>query len=401
MDTLKKIACDAIDKETAQLFDLSQEIWHHKELAFEEHKSHGTLTQFLEERGFIVQRHHKLETAFLAQWERSKKPRTDNDHKPHIAVLCEYDALPDIGHACGHNLIAELGVAAALGIKAAMDHAEKDLGKLSVIGTPAEEGGGGKIDLINAGVFDDVDVVMMAHPAPFSDARPVFIGGKKFYVNYHGKPSHAAGFPWEGVNALDAAVLGYMNIAALRQQLHPSWRVHVIITKGGTKTNIIPDETEMMVQIRTSRDSEIPQLEAKVKACLKASAEATGSTFDFVDFPKPYSSLVTNETLASLYEANGALIGEKFPLVTTKKVLGSTDMGNLSHKLPSLHPTYQFGTEAFNHTREFTTAAGSPEAQPSTIVQGKILAMVAVDIFSKPHLLDSIKQDFENDKKNF
>ncbi|CAG5128470.1 unnamed protein product [Candidula unifasciata] len=392
MDSLKQIACDAIDKERAHLFELSTEIWHHKELAFEEHKSHATLTQFLEQRGFIVQRHYKLETAFLAQYERPKQSQKHNvcnftDHKPHIAVLCEYDALPDIGHACGHNLIAELGVAAALGIKAVLDQADEDLGKLSVIGTPAEEGGGGKIDLINAGVFDDVDVAIMAHPAPFTDARPVFIGGKKFYVNYHGKPSHAAGFPWEGVNALDAAVLGYMNIAALRQQLHPSWRVHVIITKGGTKTNIIPDETEMMVQIRTARDSEIPQIEAKVKACLRASAEATGCTLDFVDFPKPYSSLVTNETLAGLYEINGALIGEEFQPVTTKKVLGSTDMGNLSHKLPCLHPTYQCGTEAFNHTREFTAAVGKLTRRHYSHLPllRQILAMVAVDIFSKPH----------------
>ncbi|KAK3761999.1 hypothetical protein RRG08_031676 [Elysia crispata] len=176
MDALKQTACAAIDQQADQLHKLSSEIWELKELAFEEHKSHATLTQFLRGAGFVVEPRHKLDTAFVARWGNFD---THQEGKPHVAVICEYDALPGIGHACGHNLIAEIGVAAGLGIKAALQAANHDLGKLSVIGTPAEEAGGGKIDLLKAGVFDDVDVAMMCHPGPFSDARPIFLGGKR------------------------------------------------------------------------------------------------------------------------------------------------------------------------------------------------------------------------------
>ncbi|XP_012943737.1 peptidase M20 domain-containing protein 2 [Aplysia californica] len=400
MDNLKKIVCDAIDKESEQLCDLSSKIWHLKELAYQEHQSHATLTQFFLDRGFEVVPHHVIETAFVATFETSSGAVEGTQKKPHVAVICEYDALPEIGHACGHNLIAELGVAAGLGIKAALEQNKNISGKLSIIGTPAEEGGGGKIDLINAGVFDGVDVAMMAHPAPFTDARPTFLASKRFIVDYHGRASHAGGFPWEGVNALDAAVLGYMNVAALRQQMRPTWRVHTIITKGGVKTNVIPDETQLSLQIRAPIDSECKLLETKVKQCLTASATASGCTVDITDSKKPYESLITNNTLATLYETNGAAVGVEFPPTSPKKVLGSTDMGNVSHRIPSLHPTYDIGTDAVNHTHEFTTATGSQTAQSFTIAQGKALAMVALDIFQKPELLLQIRKDFEEDMKN-
>ena len=407
MDDIKRLACDTIDKEKDNLFQLSQDIWHHKELAYKEHKSHETLTLFLEKRGFRVERHCITETAFIARYENhssttdtrsgSTEGGAEVRQNPlHVAVLCEYDALPEVGHACGHNLIAEIGVAAGLGIKSAMEVAGI-AGKLSVIGTPAEEGGGGKIDLIKAGVFDDVDFAMMSHPAPFTDAAPAFLGTRRSVLRYHGRASHAAGFPWEGVNALDAAVLAYVNISALRQQLQPAWRVHAIIPKGGVKTNIIPDETELAVQVRAPRDSELDELERKVKQCCTSAAASTGCTYDVTDSEKPYSSLITNNTLGKLYRSNGSLVGVEFPPISTKQVLGSTDMGNLSHVVPALHPTYYCGTEAFNHTHEFAQAAGSPEAQSYTIAQGKALALVALDVLQKPELALQMKQDFELD----
>ncbi|CAL1535330.1 unnamed protein product [Lymnaea stagnalis] len=396
MDSLKQTVCDIIKQESTELNEISKTIWNLKELSFEERLSHDCLTKFLEEKGFHVKRHYKLETAFIAWWGNYEAADSQG-RKPHVAIMCEYDALPDIGHACGHNLIAEIALATGLAVKGALQQAGKELGKVSIIGTPAEEGGGGKIELLNAGVFDDVDVAMMSHPTSFTDPRPIFLGGKRFYVNYHGKASHAAGFPWDGVNALDAAVLGYMNVAALRQQLKPTWRVHAIITKGGTKTNIIPDETQMMLQVRAPSDSEVEEVYTKVKTSVTAAATATGCSVDITDIIKPYESLITNETLAKLYETNGALIGVEFPPVASKQILGSTDMGNVSHRVPSLHPTYNCGTQAVNHTKEFALASASPDAQPSTLAQAKILAMVALDIFLNPDLLSKIKQDFEND----
>lgn len=395
MDDLKQAACGVIDQWSDRLNQLSQDIWNLKELAFEEHKSHDVLVQFLKSIGFAVEPHYKLETAFVARATWEGKSGTGGGRPPHVALICEYDALPEIGHACGHNLIAEVGVAAGLAVKHSLDTSGQYPGKLSILGTPAEEGEGGKIHLIQDGVFDDVDVALMCHPGPFTDARPVFLGSKRFTANFHGRAAHAAGYPWEAVNALDGAVLAYTNVSALRQQMRPEWRVHAIITKGGIKTNIIPEESEIRLHVRAPTDSGVIDLEKKVKACVMAAATATGCTVDITDAPNPYECLVTNETLARLYESNSELVGVAFPSGhAPKQVLGSTDMGNVSHVVPSLHPVYTITTEAVNHTHKFNEVSGSPSAQPATLAQSKSLAMVALDIFQRPQLLHDIRRDF-------
>lgn len=391
MADLKQVACSAIDNQAEDLSILSKEIWDHPELNLNEVYSHDYLTKFLEDRGFPVDRKYKHETAFRAVLG-------DHSSGPHVAVLCEYDALPEIGHACGHNLIAEVGVAAGIGIKAAFEKAGKPLGKLSVIGTPGEEGGGGKIILLEEGVFDDVAVAMMSHPAPLDALAVGFNAINSVRVTYKGRASHAAAFPWEGVNALDAAVTAYQSVSNLRQQMKPTWRVHGIISKGGVKPNIIPDEAELEYYIRAPIKKELDVLTEKVINCFHSAANATGCTVEVKFEGRPYLDVIHNNSLLKTYEENiktfghyGTLSASEFPAG------GSTDMGNVSYVVPSIHPMYYIGSDAFNHTREFTTATGDPAAQSFTLSQGKALAMTAIDVFTNSELLQRIKDDFAKD----
>lgn len=391
MADLKQVACSAIDKQAEDLSLLSKEIWDHPELNFNEVYSHDYLTKFLEDRGFPVDRKYRNETAFRAVLG-------DHSSGPHVAVLCEYDALPEIGHACGHNLIAEVGVAAGIGIKAAFEKAGKPLGKLSVIGTPGEEGGGGKIILLEEGVFDDVDVAMMSHPAPIDALNVGFNAINTVRVTYKGRASHAAAFPWEGVNALDAAVTAYQSVSNLRQQMKPTWRVHGIISKGGVKPNIIPEEAELEYYIRAPIKKELDVLTEKVINCFHSAAKATGCTVEVKFEVRPYLDVIHNKSLLKTYEENIKTFGHYGTLTTSEfPAGGSTDMGNVSYVVPSIHPMYYIGSDAFNHTREFNTATGDPAAQPFTLSQGKALAMTAIDVFTNPELLQRIKDDFAKD----
>ncbi|XP_076444595.1 xaa-Arg dipeptidase-like isoform X1 [Babylonia areolata] len=394
-DRLKQIACDAIDAKMTALKALSQDIWNHPELCYEEKHAHQVLTQFLEENGFSVERKFHLDTAFRAG-PNNVKSQGDG---PNIAVLCEYDALPGIGHACGHNLIAMLGIAASLGIQAALQAPEfTGSGKLTVMGTPAEEGGGGKVALINKGAFSDVDLAMMAHPSQFNLKKPIFLAMTEVTIRYHGKAAHAASHPWKGVNALDAAVMCYTNISHLRQQMHPAWRVHGVITKGGLKPNIIPDLTELHYYIRTPTDPEMLVLKDKVLGCVEAAAKASGCEFE-CEFGMSYSSLVTNDVMATLYTENAQRVGiqQETELAKVLKAGGSTDMGNVSRVVPGLHPKFYIGTPASGHTPAFATQAKTEEAEHCSLVVAKALAMTAIDFFLKPSLVQQAKDMFHKD----
>ncbi|CAH1800017.1 unnamed protein product [Owenia fusiformis] len=425
LEDLKKIACEAIDKAAKELNTLSQEIWKNPELNFEEHHAHKVLTEYLTKTGFNVEPKYKLDTAFraihgsdgegphvavLCEYDALPEIGHACGHNllaihgsdgegPHVAVLCEYDALPVIGHACGHNLIAEVGIAAGIGIKAAMEASGKNIGKLTVLGTPAEEGGGGKVDLIKAEVFKDFDIAMMCHPCPFTyKTLPGLLAVTFIQANFHGKASHAAGFPWEGKNALDAAVMAYQSISCMRQQFKPSWRVHGIITKGGVKPNIIPDETELLYYLRAPTDKEVAEIKAKTIDIFESAAKMTGCTVDITYPGKPYSNLITNDTLATTFEENAKSIGVEFEADAEKATAGgSTDMGNVSYVVPSIHPVFYIGTDAPNHSIGFTAAAGDAKAQPYTLDQGKALAMTALDVFLTPGVLEQARKDFQKD----
>ena len=335
IETLKATSAAAIDGCRDELQELSGEIWRNPELGFEEVKAHELLTDFLEKKGFAVERSYTgIKTAFRA---------TFGSGRPNVCVICEYDALPEIGHACGHNLIAETGVAAGLGLKAALESKGAPQARVTVLGTPAEEGMGGKVYLIENGAFEDIDLAMMVHPTPHSVVSPSILARVQLLVTYTGKAAHAAAFPWEGVNALDAAVMAYTSVSVLRQQMKPTWRVHGVITNGGVKPNIIPEKAELLYYVRAPNAEELVELRRKVVACFEAAAAATGCQVDIrePDNQRAYINLMSSTSLAKLYASNLTLLGEQYEM---EGPLGSTDMGNVSYIVPSIHPTYAIGS---------------------------------------------------------
>ena len=376
----------AIDAAAGELRDLSLEVHAHPELNFAEERAHRLLTDYLERQGFAVQRGaYGMPTAFEAR---------AGSGDPVVAVLCEYDALPGIGHACGHNLIAVAGVAAGLGAAAALGDGQ---GAVLVLGSPAEEGGGGKIELIERGAFKPVAAAMMAHPAPRDGVWPSINALQTLEVEFHGRPAHAAVQPWDGRNALDALILAYNGVSALRQQLPPDARVHGVITRGGDKPNIIPSRTAAEFYVRAAQESGLDDLKARVLACFQGAAEATGCALQHRWVGPLYSHLTTNDPLAEAYVRNAEWLGKRLPPRNASFSGGSTDMGNVSHVVPSIHPMYAIATEAGNHTPEFTVAAATLEAHQETMTAAKAMALTLVSVCRDSALLDQVRARFAAD----
>ncbi|XP_043820203.1 peptidase M20 domain-containing protein 2 [Dromiciops gliroides] len=402
LELLKCRAAECIDEAAERLGALSREIWSEPELAYQEYRAHDALTRFFEQEppaaSWAVQPHYKLDTAFRVEWESLAPGSGCPAPAPlQLCFLCEYDALPGIGHACGHNLIAEVGAAAALGLKGALEsHPSCPPVKITVLGTPAEEEGGGKIDLLEAGAFKNLDVVFMAHPSQENAAYLPDVAEHDVTVKYYGKASHAAAYPWEGVNALDAAVLAYNNLSVLRQQMKPTWRVHGIIKHGGVKPNIIPSYSELLYYLRTPSMKELPILTKKAEDCFRAAALATGCTVELKGGVHDYYNVLPNKSLWKAYVENGKKLGIEFISqdCIPSESSGSTDFGNVTFVVPGIHPYFYIGSDALNHTEQYTTAAGSQEAQFYTLRTAKALAMTALDVVFKPDLLERVREDF-------
>ena len=388
MDSIVKAASSAaVDDCKEELKALSAGIWSNPELAYNEHGAHKLLTDYLEEKGFTVERGYTgLETAFRA---------TFGSGRPNVCVISEYDALPDIGHACGHNLIAEAGVAAGLGLKAALECEGAPKGRVTVMGTPAEEGGGGKVKLINNGAFKDVDLAMMVHPFPGTLVRPIYNARRILKVGYFGKAAHAAAYPWEGVNALDAVVAAYTSVSVLRQQMKPTWRVHSVITKGGAKPNIIPEYAELLTNIRAPNIEELDMLTEKVVHCYEAAAQATGCQVKLEPEDAVYMDVQQNAVLASTFSKNYRKLGVEFGDIGD--IYASTDMGNVSYVVPSLHPNYAVGSgKEVNHSKAFTAVTNTPAAHDNTLLAAKAMAHTAIDVLATEGLLEEVKKHFQN-----
>ncbi|XP_014669765.1 PREDICTED: peptidase M20 domain-containing protein 2-like isoform X2 [Priapulus caudatus] len=381
-----KVASQCIDAERENLKALSLELWNNPELGFEEIRAHKLATDFLEQRGFKVERAYHMPTAFRAEFT--------NGDGPNICIICEYDALPEIGHACGHNLICEAGIAASIAVKSALE-ANHVHGKLTVMGTPAEEGGGGKVMLINAAAFSDVDLSMMVHPFARNDVNISWLGIQRLIVTYTGKAAHAAASPWDGINALDAAVACYNGLSMLRQQMKPSCRIHAVITKGGVRPNIIPAEAEVQIYVRATEQEELKLLLERVSHCIVGAGKMTGCDTEFQYAPNPYAAVKHNHTMGLLYEKYAREQGIEFPIAPNPLPGGSTDMGNVSHVVPSIHPTFYIGTNSQIHTKVFREQAGTDEAQQYTLVAAKSMAFTTLEVLSDPALLSQIKKEFE------
>ncbi|GFT26970.1 peptidase M20 domain-containing protein 2 [Nephila pilipes] len=392
-DRIFNVVNSTIENESNFLNHVSQEIWKFPELKHEEKFAHDLLTNALEKKGFSVEKHYILPTAFRADFSSRKMG-------PTIVVICEYDALPKIGHACGHNLIAESGLGAGIAIKSALEAIPEISGKVVVLGTPAEEGGGGKVTLIRGGAFKDVDAALMVHPSPDNHLYPPFIAIKRKIIKFTGREAHASGYPWEGLNALDAAVGAYNNIALLRQHIKPTCRVHAIITKGGEAPNVIPGNTEMQLYYRAATNYEMENLNKRIDSCLTAAAMSTGCEVSIEnDKENEYQSLMTNKVLAERYKKYAEKLGVQFDDANNKKIpfMASSDMGDVSHVVPSIHPTYSIGTRAANHSVEFTQASASAEAHLTTLITAKSMAMVALDLMCDEDFLKEAKKQFQTD----
>ena len=309
--------------------------------------------------------------------------------------MCEYDALPEIGHACGHNLISEAGIAVGLGVKGFLESNESGItGTITVMGTPAEEGGGGKIFMIERGAFDGVDIAIMAHPSPWECVVSHINARANINICFTGKAAHAAAFPWEGVNALDAAVLAYTNVSVLRQQMKPNWRVHAVFTNGGVKPNIIPEKASLHYYVRAPTREELDVLREKVITCFHAAAQATGCSVEIKNVGKIYENVICNPTLGRLYESNFSSLG-----ITDYQYEGdltsSTDFGNASQIIPAIQPRYRVGNGVATHSPPFAAVANTAEAHDKTLLVGKALCFTCIDVLTGGEtLMKEIKENF-------
>lgn len=391
IDRLKQEVCDRVDAIADRLVDASHRIHAHPELNFEEHHAHALLTDLVDELGADVglraERHAwGLETAFDAS--------VGGAGLPTVAVLCEYDALPGIGHACGHNIIATAGLGAGL---AAAVVAQAAGGRLRLMGTPAEEGGGGKIHMARQGAFDGVDAAMMVHPADADLIRMDCLAIHTVDVEYHGLSAHAAAAPWEGRNALDAAVLGYMNLAAMRQHIRPDERIHGIITNGGAKPNIVPSEAASQWYVRAGSMERLQALKQRVSAALEGAASACGCTMSPTWDDIQYADMIDNGPMVRSYVANSDRLGRTVtdPRASGKAVMGSTDMGNISYLVPSIHPMIQVAPSGVPiHSVEFARYAGAAEGDRAVVDGAKAMAMTVVDLWASAELRAQVAAEF-------
>ena len=311
-----------------------------------------------------------------------------------MAVLCEYDALPGIGHGCGHNIIAAAGLGAGL---AAATVVAACGGRLEVMGTPAEEGGGGKVIMGDRGAFDGVDVALAVHPAGFDLVQPDVIAIATYEVEYFGRAAHAAAAPQRGRNALDAAVLGYNAVAALRQHIAPTDRIHGVFLKAGDKANIVPDHTLAQWFVRSATATSLQALKVRVLACLEAGAAAAGCTME-VRQPWPeYTDLRSNGPLGELYRANSARLGRPLDDPTAaNRLIVSTDMGNVSYRVPTIHPIVKVSpSDVALHTAEFAVWAASPDGDRGVLDGAKAMAMTVVDLWLRPKALQEVRAAFD------
>jgi amidohydrolase len=385
MSALKDAIGRAVDGLADELESLSHRIHANPELGYQEVKASGWLCEFLAAQGFKVEKGVAgVETAFRAT--------IDNGEGPTIAVLCEYDALPGIGHACGHNVIATSGAGAGAALAAVRGQLPK--GRIQVIGTPAEEGGGGKMKLLEGGVFKDVDCAMMIHGFDRNVLHADLLGVVRVNFDFTGKAAHAAADPWEGVNALDAVIQTFNAISALRQQVRPDVRIHGIITNGGQAPNIIPETASATFYVRAATLDYMWEVYKKVVACAEGAARATGAQLKTVQLPTVYEPLRRNETLLGVFKANLERIGAT-PEAPDPARLGSSDIGNVSQVIPAIQPYIKIAERGTPiHSRAFAEAAVKPLARQGLVTAAKTLAMTTVDLLADPALVRRAKDEF-------
>ena len=386
VDEIKTRACNLIDSNADELVRVSHEIHDHPEQNYEEVFASELLTRTANGLGVPVE---------LGAFDCATGFSGDVGTGPTVCIMSEYDALPEIGHGCGHNIIAAAGLGAAIALASL---AKETGGRVRYMGTPAEEGGGGKILMARNGALTGVDLAMMVHPADADLATIDAIALQQLLVEYSGQESHAAAAPHLGRNALDAAVLGYMAVATLRQHILPTERVHGIFLKSGDKPNIVPSEASTEWYVRSDNVTSLAALKPRVLASLESGAHACGCSVSHEWIGAAYADMVTNNTMGAMYANNAMRLGRTVsdPRQGGHRVVGSTDMGNVSHLVPSIHPMIASAPSGTSiHTKQFAHFARSPMADKAVLDGAKAMAMTAIDYWTSPERQVAVAAEFE------
>ena len=377
---------EAVDQDSADLLRLAKTIHAHPELRFEEVKAAGWIEEL------VASRQHKVERG-LGGMKTSLRARAGKPGSARVAILAEYDALPEIGHACGHNLIAAGGVGAFL---AAARGVEKGGGEVVLLGTPAEEGGGGKIRLIEAGAFDGIDAAMMFHPFDRDILAHPALASHWLTFDFHGRPAHAAAAPHDGNSALTACMDTFRLIDGQRVHFRDGVRVHGYVTNGGQAVNIIPERAACEISVRAPNVTELARVKAIVERCARGAALASGVEVKIV-VREGYKDMVNNLSMARRFGAHLEALGRK-PRETDSRVgAGSTDMGDVSHVVPSIHPWLGIvdAGAAICHTHTFAEAAVSDRGFDAAIAAAKALARTAIELLADADLRASVRKEWE------
>jgi amidohydrolase len=385
--TKRRIAA-AVDAARDEIIELSHRIHAHPEVAFEEEQASAWVAEALARHGFEVER----PAGRLATAVRATRHGGRGGSSPRIGILAEYDALPGLGHGCGHNTMAASGVGAAIALAAVGDELP---GQIVFLGTPAEERGSGKQIMIEDGLFEGVDAALLFHPCDRSHVLSLPLASEDVNVVFHGLQAHAASDPWKGRNALDAMILLFSSVGLWRQQLRPDVRVHGIIQEGGTAANIIPDRSRAWFMLRSPDQAYYEVMKERFRALAEAAALATDTTAE-VTFSGGSTTMKPNPTLEARWVANAAAYGiqDQGPDPNS----GSTDMGNVSWVCPTIHPELSIAPEGTpGHSIRFRDAAATPAADETTLLAATLVAQTAYELFADPALVEAAWRDFRGE----
>lgn len=384
--TPKETVLSLIEQNIDDYMEIVQSLYENPEIGNEEFESMKRLVDYLDNAGFETQLGYVVPTGFIGTYD-SGKPG------PTIAFMSEYDALPEIGHGCGHNLIAAIGVAAGESLKAVIDEFG---GKVHVVGTPAEENFGGKVSMADAGVFDEVDVALMVHPGSLNGvgSRSSALVPVKF--EFHGKTAHAAANPWDSVSALDSAVMSYVQINLLRQMVKPYTTIHGVIKNGGEAANVIPDYASLEYYFRAPTMAYAREISQKAIDMVKNISEANGTTVEVSEYECAYDDTVINYKLAEILTEKYEELGMEDIQPVDETTGGSTDVGAVSYKCPTIQGNIKIVPESVSaHTREMADATITETGRDGLIKGAQGIALVALDLLENPELLEQVKIDQE------
>ena len=375
----------AIEAQRAEILELSHRIHANPEPAFEEHQAAAWVAEVARRHGYVVE--HPVGS--LATAVRGVLRGGRGGDRPRVGILAEYDALPGLGHGCGHNSMAASGIGAAIGLAAL---APELPGEIVFLGTPAEERGSGKGIMIRDGLFEGLDAALLYHPSDVTGVECRLLASEDIYVTFQGRQAHAASEPWMGRNALDALILLFNAVGLWRQQLRPDGRVHGIVQEGGTAANIIPSRTKAWFMVRSPREDDYDAMRERFREMCEAAAAATGCTVEVV-FEGGASTMKHNRTLDARFAANMAAYGVADEPPTDN--LGSSDMGNVSHVVPTIHPAIAIcAAGVAGHSIEFREAAASPRGDEVTLLAATVVAQTAYELFADPALVEAAWAEF-------